>query len=88
MSVDNFATQFEADKAALVMAGQLSQLQNIAGQQLPAAEQAVKIADEQLKALDDSLVFYRKQLDALNGIKDTTLAVSYTHLTLPTSDLV
>lgn len=70
---NNFATQFEADRAALVMAGQLSQLKDISGQQLPAAEQAVKIADEQLKALDDSLGFYKKQLDQLLGINDNTL---------------
>lgn len=54
------------------MAGQLSQLRAVAGQQLPAAEQAVKLADEQLKALDTSLTYYKKQLDSLNGIKEGT----------------
>ena len=72
LDANNFATQFEADRAALVMAGQLSQLRAVAGQQLPAAEQAVKLADEQLKALDNSLAYYKKQLDSLNGIKEGT----------------
>lgn len=72
LDANNFATQFEADRAALVMAGQLSQLRAVAGQQLPAAEQAVKLADEQLKALDTSLTYYKKQLDSLNGIKEGT----------------
>lgn len=72
LDANNFATQFEADRAALVMAGQLSQLRAVAGQQLPAAEQAVKLADEQLKALDTSLSYYKKQLDSLNGIKEGT----------------
>lgn len=71
---NTFATQFEADRAALVMAGQLSQLKITAGQQLPVAEQAVKLADEQLKALDDSLGYYKKQLDQLLGINDNTLS--------------
>ena len=72
LDANNFATQFEADRAALVMAGQLSQLRAVAGLQLPATEQAVKLADEQLKALDTSLTYYKKQLDSLNGIKEGT----------------
>lgn len=67
-----YATQFEADKARLLLAGKLSTLQEIAGDQLSEAEQ-------QLKALEDQLVESRllvdqarKQLDATyEGTKAT-----------------
>lgn len=63
-----YATQFEADKAALVMAGKLSQLQVASGTQLTTAEHALKTANDQLHALDDQLEFAQKQFDALNSI--------------------
>jgi tape measure domain-containing protein len=76
LGANNFATQFEADRAALVMAGQLSQLKAISGEQLPVAERALKAAEDQLTALDESLAFYQAQVDALLGIEENTLTLS------------
>jgi len=64
-----FATQFEADRARLVLAGQLSTLRDVSKDQLSEAEQAVQIAKDQLKSLDDQLQAARDQLDTLRGIR-------------------
>ena len=63
-----YATQFEADKARLVLAGELSQLQTISGEQLTEAE-------KQLQALDDILANAKLQLDELRGINIGVLSV-------------
>lgn len=76
LDASQFATQFEADKAALVMAGKLSQLQTASGYQLTAAEQSLKIANDQLNALDSQLEYAQKQVDALNGINTSVLGVT------------
>jgi len=75
LNAEQFATQFEADQAALVMAGELSQLQIVSGEQLTTAEQALLVANDQLKALDDSLAFYQRQIDALNGVNTSVLSI-------------
>lgn len=75
LSSTQFATQFEADQAALVMAGKLSQLEFISSDQLTVAEQALKTANDQLKALDESLLFYQKQVDAINGVDTSVIRV-------------
>lgn len=76
LSSTEFATQFEADKAALVMAGKLSQLKDLAGPQLTTAERALSVANEQLTALDDQLLLAQRQVDAINGINNSVLSVS------------
>ena len=63
-----YATQFEADKARLVLAGELSQLQAISGEQLTEAE-------KQLQTLDDILANAKLQLDELRGINIGVLSV-------------
>ena len=64
----NYATQFEADRAQLIMAGQLSELSDIAKPQLTAAERTLRNAEDQLKALDDILKNAQSQVDAVRGI--------------------
>lgn len=76
LDANQFATQFEADKAALVMAGKLSQLKDLAGPQLTAAEKALEVAKNQLIALDDQLTLAQKQVDAINGVNTSVLSVS------------
>jgi len=71
-----FATQFEADKAALVMAGKLSQLKDLAEPQLTLAEQALQVAQDQLTALDAQMVLAQQQVDALNGINTSVMSVT------------
>ncbi|QJC56136.1 hypothetical protein HC248_01422 [Polaromonas vacuolata] len=75
LDATEFATQFEADKAALVMAGKLSRLSDIAGPQLTAAERALQVAQDQLTALDAQMTLAQKQVDALNGINTSVLSV-------------
>ena len=58
------------------MAGQLSQLKTISGNQLPVAERALKAAEDQLTALDASLDYYQQQVDALLSIDENTLTLS------------
>lgn len=72
MGAEVYTTQFDADRERLVLAGQLSELSDLAQPQLTAAERAVKKAEEQLKALDDILRNAREQVDALRGI-DTSV---------------
>lgn len=76
LGADQYASQFEADRATLVMAGQLSQLKTISGNQLPVAERALKAAEDQLTALDASLDYYQQQVDALLSIDENTLTLS------------
>jgi hypothetical protein len=70
-----YTTQFEADRAALVMAGKLSQLQEIAVPQLNAAEQALAVANQQLATLDAQEALAKQQVDAINGVNNSVLSV-------------
>ena len=76
LSSTQYATQFEADQAALETAGKLSQLQEISGTQLSAAEKSLKIAEEQLLSLDAALEYQKEQVNALNGINSSVLSVA------------
>lgn len=63
-----YKTQIDADRDRLVLAGKLSQLQVISGDQLTEAE-------NQLKALDDILSSSHAQIDALRGIDASVMSV-------------
>lgn len=63
-----FATQQEADFARLVLAGQLSQLGDLAGDQLSESERM-------LKSLDDGLALARAQIDAVRGVDNSVINV-------------
>ncbi len=69
---DNYATRFEAERDAMILAGQLSQIQKITGVELTAAEKQLKAAEDQLKALDNILANAKKQIDIARGI-DTSI---------------
>lgn len=60
---------FEAARDRLVLAGQLSQLSDIAGTQLTEAERT-------LKALDDGLALAQAQIDAVRGVDNSVLSVA------------
>lgn len=67
-----YATQFEADKARLLLAGKLSTLQDIAGDQLTETEQQLKALEDQLVESRQLVDTARKQLDATyQGTKAT-----------------
>ncbi|MBC7861140.1 MAG: phage tail length tape measure family protein, partial [Burkholderiaceae bacterium] len=70
-----FETQIQADRAALVMAGKLAQIQTASGYQLTTAEQSLKIANDQLAALDQQLEYAQRLVDAVHGETSATLSV-------------
>src|SRR5205085_6058502 len=66
-----YATQFEADRDRLVLAGQLSMLEGMTGKQLTTAQQQLAAENLQLNALDGILESAQHQIDALRGIDDS-----------------
>lgn len=63
-----FASKFEEDRSRLLIAGKLSDLESISGDQLTEAE-------KQLASLDGILENARQQIDALRGIDNSVLGV-------------
>ena len=75
--IDNtaYATQFDADKARLQLAGDLKKLQDQAEVQLTNEELILKGIKDQIKQLDDLLVTMKAQVDAALGIETAVLSV-------------
>lgn len=71
-----YATQFEADRARLVLAGQLSELEGMAGEQLGTAERALKELRAQSDQLDATLQYWRDQIELSQAGVDATLSVA------------
>ncbi len=63
-----YASQFEADRERLVLAGELAVLQDSGEKQLTAAERQLNAAEAQLVYLDGVLASGQAQLDAINGV--------------------
>ena len=76
MDKAQYASQFEADRAALVMAGKLSQLATVSGTQLTVAEQTLQAAQDQLDALDAQLAQAQQQVSLLGSIDAGVLDVA------------
>ena len=70
-----YASQFEADKARLVLAGKLNQLKDATGQQLSSAEQALNVAKDQLASLDTTAKRMQELIDSANGIDTSVKSV-------------
>jgi len=70
-----YATQFERDRDALVLAGQLSELADKGDAQLSAEERQLKASQEQLERLDKTLTYWRDQLADNKAQIDATLSV-------------
>lgn len=68
LDAGQYASQFEADRARLILAGELSQLKDAAGDQLTTAERALVIEKDQLTALDKMVRGVQDMIDAANGI--------------------
>ena len=71
-----YATQFEADRARLVLAGQLSELEGMAGEQLGTAERTLRELQGQSEQLDATLQYWRDQLELSQAGVDATLSVA------------
>ncbi len=66
----------ERDYAALVLAGQLAELEDVAGKQLTDAQRTVAELERQTEQLDETLVFWRQQIDIASGTYAGVLSVS------------
>ena len=62
--------------AQLVLAGQLSELQQISGDQLTEAERALQTAEDQLRMLERTYDTARAQLDAVRGVDASIMTLA------------
>jgi hypothetical protein len=72
---ENYSTQFELDRARLVLAGQLSQLEEISGKQLTDAQRTLRELEAQSIQLDETLEYWREQIDIANGTFEAVVSV-------------
>jgi hypothetical protein len=70
-----YASQFERDRDALVLANQLSQIAGYGDTQLSVEERQLKNSQEQLQRLDKTLTYWRDLLDGNKSQIDATLSV-------------
>lgn len=70
-----YASQFERDRDALVLANQLSQIAGYGDLQLSVEERQLKNSQEQLQRLDKTLTYWRDLLDGNKSQIDATLSV-------------
>ena len=70
-----YASQFERDRDALVLANQLSQIAGYGDTQLSVEERQLKNSQEQLQKLDKTLTYWRDLLDGNKAQIDATLSV-------------
>lgn len=76
LTEDRYASQFELDRDRLVLAGRLSELQAISGDQLTEAERQVAALERQVEQLDETLAAAREQVDAIRGVDTSVLSVA------------
>lgn len=69
LSSGSYASQFEADSDRLVLAGKLSALGEITGEQLTTAERQLSYAEQQIEQL-------RQQIDIAGSTRDAVIGVS------------
>ncbi|WP_333907067.1 phage tail length tape measure family protein [Delftia acidovorans] len=70
-----YATQFERERDALILAGQLTELAEKGDAQLSVEERQLKASQEQLERLDKTLTYWRDLLDGNKAQIDATLSV-------------
>ncbi|PJO38617.1 hypothetical protein CTI10_008975 [Delftia acidovorans] len=70
-----YASQFERDRDALVLANQLSQIAGYGDAQLSTEERQLKNSQEQLEGLNKTLSYWRDLLDGNKAQIDATLSV-------------
>lgn len=71
-----FANSAEQQFAALRLAGELALLQEAAGEQLSTADRQLAAAESQIEQLDQTLSYWRTQLDDNQAAIDATLSVA------------
>ncbi len=75
MAEDRYATREEFDRDRLVLAGQLSELEEVNGVQLTTAEKQLKTTQDELKRLDDMLRESKTLVDTMKGVDTSVLSV-------------
>lgn len=70
-----YATEFDKQRDTLVLAGKLSELQDISGGQLTTAERQLKAAQAQVDALDGLQKQGQEMLDSLSGNTTAVLSI-------------
>ncbi|KQM79815.1 hypothetical protein ASE76_01010 [Xylophilus sp. Leaf220] len=76
MGEDRYATREEYDRDRLVLAGQLSELEEVNGVQLTTAEKQLKTTQDELKRLDDMLRESKILVDTMKGVDTSVLSVA------------
>ncbi|MBI3103244.1 MAG: phage tail length tape measure family protein [Burkholderiales bacterium] len=77
LDVSNYGgSSAERDYAALVLAGQLSGLEEVAGKQLTDAQRTVQELERQTEQLDQTLEYWRQQIDIASGTYTGVLSVA------------
>ena len=76
MGEDRYATREEYDRDRLVLAGQLSELEEVNGIQLTTAEKQLKTTQDELKRLDDMLRESKTLVDTMKGVDTSVLSVA------------
>ncbi|OYD50720.1 phage tail length tape measure family protein [Acidovorax kalamii] len=70
-----YASQFEMDRDRLVLAGKLSELEGLTGKQLTSAERTVKELEAQSEQLNQTLDYWKEQIEIASGTYEATLSV-------------
>lgn len=77
LDVSNYGgSTAERDYAALVLAGSLSGLEEVAGKQLTDAQRTVRELETQTEQLDQTLDYWRQQIDIASGTYEGVLSVA------------
>ena len=76
VKTNTYATKFESDKAKLLLAADLLELQDQTEEQLTNEELILKGIKDQIQYLDDLLATAKEQMNAALGIKDALLSVA------------
>ena len=75
INAGRYASQFERERDALILAGQLTELADKGDAQLSVEERQLKNSQEQLERLDKTLGYWRDLLDGNKAQIDATLSV-------------
>lgn len=71
-----YASRFEQQRAQLILAGKLAELQSIAGVQKTVAEQQLDAANAQIDKLDKTLDYWKTQVEIAKGTYKATLSIT------------
>lgn len=76
LDATGYTSQFAKDRDRLVLAGQLSELEGLTGKQLTSAERTVKELEAQSEQLDQTLDYWKQQIDIASGTYEATVSVA------------